>query len=250
MRPDAGSLLAHQHQIAQSLLAEAPVHAVPWRVHRNTIWRGWVEAMGDAYPITKALIGPEMFGASARRFLRETPPNNAALKLIGGGFSSWIAGHAVEGVPPYLADIAMLERLWLEAFHAPDADVMPPEMIGQFDPARVLDLTVEFHPSLGIIASDYPIDVIFDLHSSEAIEQTDQISLPDRGVHITVSRPGVDVLVAAISATSFSLITILLQGATLGEALDHAGGLDLALPDLQSILAHRLITNLKFKGNT
>jgi hypothetical protein len=144
----------------------------------------------------------------------------------------------------------MLERLWLEAFHAPDADVMPPEMIGQFDPARVLDLTVEFHPSIGIIASDYPIDVIFDLHSSEAIEQADRISLPERGVHIAVSRPGVEVLVAAISATSFSLITILLQGVTLGEALDHAGGLDLALPDLQSILAHRLITNLKFKGNT
>ncbi len=249
MQPDILALVEEQRAIAATLTSSVSTEQLPWRIHRNTIWHGWIEALGDSYPVVKALIGNDSFSAHARDFLLYRPPSSAALKWIGNGFPQWLDGQPVSKTVPYLVDVARLEHLWLNAFHAPDQEPLAPDAIGQFEPEQMLELVAQLHPSTGFVESAFPIDVVFQVHQSDVIDTDQFIALPDRGVCLMIARPGFDVLVLAVDPVCRQLAIALSSGRTLGQALKDAGGLKTALPHLQYLLAQRLITNLSIKEN-
>lgn len=119
-------LAAFQAAFAEALLAKqsfGPIVREPgFAVYRNTCARGAVEALRAAYPTVDALIGEEAFTQAALDFRAVNPPHSPVLSDYGRGFAEFLACQPWTGELPYLADVAHLDRLWLDSFLAPDAD--------------------------------------------------------------------------------------------------------------------------------
>jgi hypothetical protein len=117
-------LAAFQAGFAEAVLAGRPIGAVArspgFAVYRNTCARGVVEALRAAYPTVDALIGEEAFTHAALDYRAASPPRCPVLSDYGADFAEFLAAQSWTGELPYLADVARLDRLWLECFLAPD----------------------------------------------------------------------------------------------------------------------------------
>src|SRR5688500_1680706 len=105
-------LLAHE---STGFLASTPGFAA----YRNTCARGAVEALRAAHPTVDALIGEEAFTQAALDFRASEPPRSPVLSDYGADFAEFLALQPWTGELPYLADVARLDRLWLECFFSP-----------------------------------------------------------------------------------------------------------------------------------
>lgn len=88
-------------------------------VYRNTVLKGCIDALCDNFPSVERLVGTDWLRAAAAIHARETPPNDARLVFYGEHFADFLDAFEPARPMPYLADVARLDRLWLEAFSAP-----------------------------------------------------------------------------------------------------------------------------------
>ncbi len=108
-----------------------PFSSPAFAVYRNTVARGAVEALRAAYPTVDMLVGDEMFTQVALDYRREKPPTSPVLSDYGKGFAAFLERQPWTCELPYLADVARLDRLWLEAFLARNAASLPPSLTSE-----------------------------------------------------------------------------------------------------------------------
>lgn len=219
------ALLERQRRIAAALTGGAPVAEMPWRVHRNTIWHGLIAVMGDAYPATRVLTGDAWFRGAAGAFIAHHWPTSAALKTYGAGFADFLAAEAPESMPAWVPDLARLERAWLEAYHAPDADHHPGAPSGleaarHLAPEALLERSVRIHPSLRLLALDHAVAPL--RAAALAAEEPGDLHLPPGRSHLVIVRPGIDVAIETLAPDAFAILADLAQGASLGAAMAAA----------------------------
>lgn len=122
-------LATFQRDFAAALMAEGQAEpsfrSQAFTVYRNTCARGVVEALRASYPTVDMLVGDEMFAQVALDYRREAPPRSPVLSDYGGGFPAFLARQPWTCELPYLADVARLDRLWLESFLAADELTTP-----------------------------------------------------------------------------------------------------------------------------
>ena len=122
-------LAEFQRSFASAVLADRPLDPVfrssRFAVYRNTCARGAIEALRATFPTVDMLVGEEMFTQVALDYRAEHPPAGPILSDYGSGFADFLAGQAWIGDLPYLADVARLDWLWLEAFTAADPTRAP-----------------------------------------------------------------------------------------------------------------------------
>lgn len=127
-------LAAFQASFARAILDDCSLDGLSSRkafaVYRNTCARGAVEALRAAYPTVNMLLGEEMFTQVSLDYRRERPPSCPVLSEYGGEFVAYLARQPWTGELPYLADVARLDRLWLEAFFAPEPAAMQRPLSG------------------------------------------------------------------------------------------------------------------------
>ena len=127
------SFLPGQADLAAALLAPeraAPAGLAPQArlaVYRNNVVVSLTDALAAAYPAVLSLVGERFFKAAAGVYVRAEPPRSPVLITYGQSFAQFLEGFAPAAKLPFLADVARLERLWLEAYHAADAAPQPIE---------------------------------------------------------------------------------------------------------------------------
>src|SRR5215210_2786457 len=113
-------LASFQAAFSDALLAPRPSAAIAsdpgFAVYRNTCARGAVEALRAAFPTVDALIGEHAFTNAALDYRMHCPPPSPVLSDYGSDFAEFLARQPWTGELPYLADVARLDRLWLECF--------------------------------------------------------------------------------------------------------------------------------------
>src|SRR5258708_11933570 len=62
---------------------------------------------------------------------------------------------------PWLADVARIERAWLDAYHAADMDTLRPEILASIPPERLSNVFFVPHPATRIVCSEFPAVSIF-----------------------------------------------------------------------------------------
>lgn len=123
-----GTLTQFQDALANALFGETPsdervasMAAQPgFMVYRNTVFKGAVDALQANFPTVTRLVGEQWFRAAAAAYVRKSPPADARLVYYGAGFPAFLAAQETACALPYLADVARLDRLWVEAHVAPD----------------------------------------------------------------------------------------------------------------------------------
>jgi Putative DNA-binding domain len=139
-----GALTAFQDDFARALLAApggAPFAAIfeqpGFAVYRNTVIKSCVDALQANYPAVARLTGDAWFHAAAATYARETPPDDPSMLKYGASFPAFLLRFEPARDMPWLAGVARLDRLWMEAHTARDDTVLDPATIATL-PAKKL----------------------------------------------------------------------------------------------------------------
>jgi hypothetical protein len=173
-------------------------------VYRNNAVVGLTEALRDAYPVICRLVGDEFFRAMAGVFARAHPPTSPVMLEYGAGFAEFIAAFPPAESVPYLADVARLERAWVEAYHAPDAPALQ-----HLDAA----VPVALHPAARLVRSPFPILAIWEANLGD--KEPQPMTLADEGDNVLVTRPTAEVRADRVSDASADVIEALAAGRAL-----------------------------------
>ena len=97
-----------------------------YNVYRNNVTVSLINALAATFPATQRITGVDFFRAMARFHIRATPPTSPLLFDYGHGFPDFIERYEYARAMPWLADVARIERAWLDAYHAADAKPLTP----------------------------------------------------------------------------------------------------------------------------
>ncbi|AEV61277.1 HvfC/BufC N-terminal domain-containing protein [Pseudomonas ogarae] len=210
-------------------------------VYRNNVLSSLINALADDYPVVVQLVGEEFFRGMAGVYVQSAPPRSPVMSDYGDDFAGFIEQFEPAACVPYLADVARLERLHVQAWHAADAEPMAQERIVEMlsSPTQTKHLKIGLHPSLRLLQSPFAVVTIWAAHQHQTPVPFDAFSAQNA----LVLRHGLDVEVFAISHAAHGFITALQQGVSLTAAIEAAIDLDLE-QTLAGLIRHQAITHL------
>lgn len=216
-------------------------------VYRNNVHSSLINALLDSYPVTQQLVGDGFFRAMAGLYVQAYPPTSPLLNEYGSDFADFIQRFAPAATVPYLADVARLERLRVNAYHAADTPVADPQaIINQLQMLPGLgNVRLQLHPSVATLQSNYAVVALWAAHqTSDTVASLD----PWHGQSALILRNGLEVEVFCIDAGCVTFINCLINDWPLEMAMAYA--LDVAAEfDLHQCLgllvSHRAITHIK-----
>lgn len=245
--------MSNQHAFAAALLD--PRKACPpglvsangadpqsrFAVYRNNVLSSLINALADNYPVVAQLVGEAFFRAMAGVYAQSAPPRSPVMNDYGGDFAEFIEHFEPAASVPYLADVARLERLQVQAWHAADAEPMAQERIvaALSSPTLAGRLKIGLHPSLRLLQSPFAVVTIWAAHQHQTPVPFE--TFPAQNA--LVLRNGLDVVVLAISRAAHGFIAALQQGLPLTAAIEASIDLDLE-HTLAGLIRHQAITHL------
>lgn len=191
-------------------------------VYRNNVTVSLVGALEDGFPVVRLLVGEAFFAAMALVFLRVHPPQGPVLSGYGAAFPGFL-----ESFPPvahlgYLPDIARLELLLRDSYHAADAAPVAADALAALPVPVLLASRIGLAPSLRVMRSRWPVQAIWWAHQEDSPTPVMQVG------DVVVLRPGFDPRPHLLPAGGSTVIEGLQSGLTLEAALDAVPGADLA----------------------
>lgn len=198
-------------------------------VYRNNVIVSLVDALADSFPVVQALVGEAFFRAMAAEFVRHHPPRLPVLAWYGDGFADFIAGFPPAAGLAYLADMARLEWLRVEAWHAADAGPLPMETLASLlaDEARLPGVRFVLHPALRAMSSVHPVVSLWAAHQQDDAAAALAAIDMGQGEAVLLVRPGEGVEILLVDAATVDFVHRLQKGETLGEAAAAVPALDL-----------------------
>ncbi|CCD87255.1 conserved protein of unknown function [Bradyrhizobium sp. ORS 285] len=188
-------------------------------VYRNNITVSLVNALAAIYPAVQRITGEEFFREMARSHLRQTPPTSPLLFAYGHGFAEFIAAYPHAAELPWLADVARIERAWLDAYHAADAASLAPAALSTIPPERLAEAVFIPHPSTRLVRSRFAAVTIFAANRTD--QPTGRIDA-SAAEDALVVRPEFDVEVRRLPPGGALFVASLIEGQPLGEAAASA----------------------------
>jgi hypothetical protein len=190
-----------------------------YNVYRNNVTVSLIAALAATFPATMRITGVDFFRAMARFHVRATPPTSPLLFEYGRDFPDFIERYEYARSMVWLADVARIERAWLDAYHAADAAPLAPEALASIAPKRLADTVLTAHPATRIVRSRFPAVTVFAANrSAEPVGRIEATGPEDA----LVTRPGLEVVVRRLPPGGARFLTDLVAGRTLGEAAASA----------------------------
>lgn len=212
------TLAEYQRGFAAALLADdAPLAAMPgFAVYRNTLMKACVDALEANFPAVTRLVGEEWMRAAATRYVHGALPAGPMLLDYGSTFPEFLAAFEPAASLPWLPDVARLDRLWIEAHMAADAEPMDASRFAAIDPSAMLDVRVQPHPSARWCWCEHsPAHTIWSRNRAEHVDEA-QIEWQPEGTLVT--RPQEVVLYRPLGPAGIAFMDACATGASLGEA--------------------------------
>jgi hypothetical protein len=190
-----------------------------YNVYRNNVTSSLIDALAAVYPAVQRITGVEFFRAMARFHIRATPPKSPLLFEYGRDFPAFIETYEYARAMPWLADVARVERAWLDAYHAADAEPVSADTLGAFPPERLAEVVFVAHPATRIVRSPFSVVTIFAANRGEAPVDRIDASMPEDAL---ITRPDLDVAVRHLPPGGAVFLANLIDGRSLGEAAASA----------------------------
>lgn len=205
-----GAALAGHVSIADPAIARALA------VHRNTAAKAAIDALGDNYPVVRALVGDDAFAGVASDYVAVDPPRDPRLCLYGERLPDHLRGYAPFAELSYLPEVALLERMVIEALFAADADVADGATL-----ALELERPLTLHPATRFAAFQAPAAALWLAHQSDPRGSLGEIAWQTEAVLVT--RPANAIAVTVVPDAALDFLTACSAGQSLGEAAATVG---------------------------
>lgn len=195
-------------------------------VYRNNVAVSLVDALAAIYPTLQNLVGEDFFRGMAHAYVRNNLPKSPLMFTYGVGFPAFIETFDPAAHLPFLADVARVERAWLDAFHAADCAPLDPQALAAIGEHALPATRFALHPATRLLALT---------HAAGSIVMRDRAGLPLDGLNpyqsesVLITRPAFDVSVTVLPSGGHAFLSALIAGKTFGEACDSA---DAIAPDV------------------
>jgi hypothetical protein len=155
----------------------------------------------------------------ARFHIRATPPNSPLLFEYGRDFPAFIEQYEHASLMPWLSDVARIERAWLDAYHAADAEPLPAAALAKFPQEKLAELIFIAHPATRIVRSHFSaVTIVASNRGNDPVDRIDA-STPEDAL---ITRPDLDVMLRRLPPGGATFLESLMSGRTLGEAAASA----------------------------
>ena len=188
----------------------------PLAVYRNTVAAGLCEALAANFPVTRELLGEEMFAAVAFDHAVAHPPVNPVLAHYGADFAEWIEEQPWAADVPYLSDVARVERLHGEALFAADAAPLDPASLARLAPREWTHARLALHPATRFVCSRWPVAGLWRAHRDGG----DVAAVAWRPECVLMTRPYLTVDIEALAAPDHRFLLAVARGQTVGTAVE------------------------------
>jgi hypothetical protein len=217
-----------------------------YNVYRNNVTVSLIDSLAAIYPAVQRITGNDFFRAMARFHVRATPPSSPLLFDYGRDFPAFIETYEFAQGMPWLADVARIERAWLDAYHATDALPLAPDRLTSIPPEHLGDLRFLPHPATRVVRSSYAALTIFSANRSrDPIGEIDAAEAEDA----LITRPEDEVEVRHLPEGGALFLSALIEGQTFAgaatAALHTTADFDLAA-GISGILAAGAFIAVKF----
>lgn len=190
------------------------------KVYRNNVAKGAADVLAQAYPAVVRLVGERFFTAMAAAYRDDHPPDTPVLALYGEGFDAFIEQFEPARSLPYLPDIARLDRAWLTAHHAPDAETLTLLDLSGIEPDALGAIHLQLHPSTRVLAFDMPAYAIWRTNREDA--SVERVRLADGAQTALVWRRGGEIRHRQSTASQHAFLSAVQSGQSLFDAATFA----------------------------
>jgi Putative DNA-binding domain len=216
----AGSLLAPGRTTPSVVTGPAGKAADRrYNVYRNNVTVSLIDTLAAIYPAVQRITGVDFFRAMARSHIRATPPTSPLLFEYGRAFPDFIERYEYARSMPWLADTARIERAWLDAYHAADAEPLSSAALASVPQEKLADLIFVAHPATRIVRSRFAAVTIAASNRSNGPAGRIDASTPEDAL---IARPDLDVVLRRLPPGGAVFLESLVSRRTLGEAAASA----------------------------
>ncbi len=201
-------------------------------VYKNNVHSQLIDALAATFPAVERLVGEEFFRFAAREYVGIHPPRRPTLLGYGERFPGFLGRFPPATTVPYLPDVARLELLYLEAYHAAEADALDVDQFTARLAADDSDSVLTLHPSARLMQSSFPVSRIWELNRQQESLQG-KATIPGEAEHLLIIRPQATVEVRRLSPGPHAALTALVRGRSLQTSIEAGKraepGIDLTL---------------------
>jgi hypothetical protein len=189
-------------------------------VYRNNVVHSLIDAMGDAFPAIKKIVGEDFFDAMAGVYVRAYPPKTPMMMFYGQDFPAFLRGFEPAQSLPYLPDVARLELARRDSYHAADATPADAMVLTTLSPEALMETRFSFVPSAVLFQADTPANSIWHFNMVE------QFQITSTQEWILITRPEMDVIAHVLDAATYAFLSALQNNDTLAIAADAGLAID------------------------
>ena len=186
-------------------------------IYRNNVVVALIEALGEAFPVVRALVGEEFFEAMAGVYVRAHPPSSPRMMFYGEGFAAFLESFEPVDRFAYLPDVARLEHARRVSYHAADDPAADPSVLGEREAAALMQTRLVLRAACRIVRSAHPVYSIWRFNATE-----DKAPVLPAAEDVLVSRPADAVLMHLLPPGGAGFLLALRAGEPLGRAADKA----------------------------
>ena len=198
-------------------------------IYRNTSRTALTNALRLNFPAVQRLVGEDFFETAAYAFITREPPQTAWLDLYGEGFPEFLQRFEPAAALTFLPDVARLERSVGRALHAVDAEPLEYSPLLDIEPSIQGRVRFTAHPSVSLVSSPYPVDVIWRAVLAQDDAALAAIDLSAGAVWLLVERRAGEVEVARMDERRWKFAESLFAGQSLSASLAVADDPDAAV---------------------
>ena len=209
-------------------------------IYNRQYWFRLYTCFEEGFPGLQAILGRARFDALMRAYLTECPSESFTLRNLGSRLETWLETW-LEKTPTWIdphatlaLDMVRLEWAHIEAFDGEER----PRLSAQGLAAVNEDSVLHLQPYLRVLSLSYPVeDLLLQVRNENgsSASSTNNASatrkrhhvrrtaaLAPKAIHLAVHRHENSVWYKPLTAEAFRLLSALLDGSTLGDAIDLA----------------------------
>jgi hypothetical protein len=215
-------------------------------VYRNNAASGFRTALQRTFPVVRRRVGDDYFRQLAAHYRERFPSRSGDLHWAGRDFAAFLDEYLAGSDYAWLADLARLEWSRHECSVFVESPPIGAGQLARFAAPELEHLVFGFQPSLRLHESSYPVFSVWQANQVENAPPVDQFTESECGMaRIRNDLPDVRVLEPRL----FSFLSALHGGASLGEAMGHAGFDKNALTHAMAFLfGEGLVTSISLRA--
>lgn len=213
-------------------------------IYNRQYWFRLYTCFEEDFPGLQAILGRARFDALMRAYLTECPSESFTLRNLGSRLEAWLGKNPtwIEPHTTLALDMVRLEWVHIEAFDGEERPRLSAEGLASINENSVLHL----QPYLRVLSLSYPVDDLLlevrnengssasSTNNASATRKRHHVrrtaALEPKAIHLAVHRHKNSVWYKPLTAEESRLLSTLMAGKTLGEAIELALR-DSSLPD-------------------